>query len=128
MAVLVNSLGSYTLLGTLPSSWRLRLGRVIGIIAIHNLLGYLIPMGYRQLIRGVGACRRTATGVIMATVAVLLIIGGCNMEPIPSAEVVAAGDIASCHTGATRLPPSWSRVSTGRFWPWAMRLTPEARR
>jgi hypothetical protein len=35
----------------------------------------------------------------MATVAVLLIIGGCNMEPIPSAEVVAVGDIASCRTG-----------------------------
>src|SRR5829696_1635564 len=58
-----------------------------------------MPVGNRQLIRGVGACRRTATGVIMATVAVLLIIGGCNTEPSPSAEVVAAGDIASCCTG-----------------------------
>jgi hypothetical protein len=38
----------------------------------------------------------------MATVAVLLIIGGCNMEPIPSAEVVAVGDIASCRTGGRR--------------------------
>src|SRR5215204_822641 len=57
-----------------------------------------MPVGNRQLIRGVGACRRTATGVIMATVAVLLIIGGCNTEPSPSAEVVAAGDIASCCT------------------------------
>src|SRR5215203_3721823 len=56
-------------------------------------------MGNRQLIRGVGAGRRTATGVILTTVAVLLIIGGCNTEPSPSAEVVAAGDIASCRTG-----------------------------
>jgi acid phosphatase type 7 len=71
---------------------------VIGIIAIHNLLGYLTLMGNRQLFRGVGT-RRTATGVIMATVVVLLIVGGCDTEPTPSAEeVVAAGDIASCRT------------------------------
>jgi hypothetical protein len=70
---------------------------VIWIIAIHKSLGYLVPMGNRQLIRGVGACRRTATGVILTIVAVLLIIGGCVPEPTPSAEeVVAAGDIAKC--------------------------------
>jgi acid phosphatase type 7 len=79
-------------------SWEPRLGRVIGIIAIHKSLGYLIPMGNRQLIRGVGASRRTATGVIVAIVAVLLIAVGCDSEPTPSAEVVAAGDIASCRT------------------------------
>src|SRR5215217_2426541 len=53
-------------------------------------------MGNRQLIRGVGASRRTVTGVILATVAVLLIGWGCKSEPTPSAEIVAAGDIASC--------------------------------
>jgi acid phosphatase type 7 len=74
---------------------------VIGIIAIHKSLGYLIPMGIRQLIRGVGVSRRIATGVIVATVAVLLIAWGCDSEPTPSAEeVVAAGDIASCRTEA----------------------------
>jgi hypothetical protein len=55
-------------------------------------------MGNRQLIRGVGASRRIATGLILATVAVLLIAWGCDSEPTPSAEVVAAGDIASCST------------------------------
>src|SRR5215208_5553949 len=55
-------------------------------------------MGIRQLIRGVGTRRRTATGVIMATVAVLLIVGGCDTQPTASADVVAAGDIASCRT------------------------------
>src|SRR5215208_4059220 len=57
-------------------------------------------MANRQLIGGVGATRRrTATGVIVATVAVLLIAVGCDSEPTPSAEeVVAAGDIASCRT------------------------------
>jgi hypothetical protein len=55
-------------------------------------------MGDRQLIRGVGASGRTATRVILATVAVLLIAWGCDSEPTPSAEVVAAGDIASCRT------------------------------
>ena len=61
----------------------------------------------------------------MVTVAVLLLAGGCT-KPAPSTEeVVAAGDIASCRSRATRLPPSWSRASTGRSWPWAMRRTPE---
>jgi hypothetical protein len=55
-------------------------------------------MGNRQLIRGVGACRRIATGLIVATFAVLLIAWGCDSEPTPSAELVAAGDIASCRT------------------------------
>src|ERR671910_892147 len=50
------------------------------------------------MIRVVGASRRIATGVIVATVAVLLIAVGCDSEPTPSAEVVAAGDIASCRT------------------------------
>ena len=54
----------------------------------------------RQLIRGVGTSRRTATGVILTTVAVLLVAWGCDSEPTPSAEVVAAGDIASCRTQA----------------------------
>ena len=56
-------------------------------------------MGNRKMIRVVGASRRIATGVIVATVAVLLIAAGCDSEPTPSAEVVAAGDIASCRTG-----------------------------
>jgi hypothetical protein len=57
-----------------------RLGRVIGFICIHESLGYLKPLGNRQHIR---ASRRSATGVIMATVAVLLIAGGCGPEPTP---------------------------------------------
>jgi hypothetical protein len=79
-------------------------GRVIGIIAIHKSLGYLILMGDRHMIRDVGASRRIATGVIVVTVAVLLIAVGCDSEPTPSAVAVAAGDIASCRTegdGAT---------------------------
>ncbi len=36
-------------------------------------------------------------GVIVATVAVLIGVG-CDSEPTPSAQVVAAGDIASCRT------------------------------
>jgi hypothetical protein len=75
-----------------------RLGCVIGIIAKHKSLGYLIPVGKLRLIRGVGARRRTATGAIVVAVAVLLIAWGCDSEPAPSAEVVAAGDIASCRT------------------------------
>jgi acid phosphatase type 7 len=74
---------------------------VIGIIAIRKFLGYFKSMGSRQHIRGLGASMRSATGVIMATVAVLLIAGGCGPEPAPLAEeVVAAGDIASCRTEA----------------------------
>src|SRR5215210_577201 len=54
-------------------------------------------MGYRQVIVGGGSSKRTATGVIVATVAVLIAVG-CGL-PSPSAEeVVAAGDIASCRT------------------------------
>jgi acid phosphatase type 7 len=52
-------------------------------------------MGNRQMIR---ANRRIATGAIVATFLVLLIVGGCDSQPTPSAEVVAAGDIASCRT------------------------------
>ena len=55
-------------------------------------------MGNRQLIRGLGASKRTATGVILTTVAVVLVASGCDSEPTPSEEVVAAGDIASCRT------------------------------
>ena len=71
---------------------------MIWFIAIHKSLGYLMPMGHRQLFRGLGACRRTATGVILTiVVAVLLAAWGCDSEPTPSAEeVVAAGDIAKC--------------------------------
>jgi acid phosphatase type 7 len=72
-----------------------RLGCVIGIIANHKSLGYLIFVGKRRLI---GGRRRAATGVIVGAVAVLLIAWGCDSEPAPSAEVVAAGDIASCRT------------------------------
>jgi hypothetical protein len=57
-------------------------------------------MGNWQLVRGVGVSRWTAAGVIVATVAVLVIAWGCDTEPPPSAEVVAAGDIASCRTEA----------------------------
>ncbi len=53
-------------------------------------------MGNQQVIVGVGASRRTATGVILATVAVLIAVG-CGLLS-PSAEVVAAGDIAKCGT------------------------------
>jgi hypothetical protein len=70
----------------------------IYIWASESSLGYLMPMGNRQLIRGVGASRRIATGLIVATFAVLLIAWGYDSEPTPSAEVVAAGDIASCRT------------------------------
>lgn len=73
-----------------------RLGHVIWILAIHKSLGYLILMGNQQVIVGVGASRRTATGVILATVAVLIAVG-CGLLS-PSAEVVAAGDIAKCGT------------------------------
>jgi hypothetical protein len=71
---------------------------VIWFIAIHKSLGYLMPMGNRQLIRDLGACRRTASGVILTlVVAVLLTAWGCGSEPTPSEEViVAAGDIAKC--------------------------------
>ena len=57
-------------------------------------------MGNWQLIRGVAASkRRTATGVVVATVAVLLLAVGCDSQLTPSAEeVVAAGDIANCGT------------------------------
>jgi len=48
--------------------------------------------------RVVAASRRIATGPIVTTFAVLLIAWGCDSEPPPSAEVVAAGDIASCRT------------------------------
>ena len=55
-------------------------------------------MGNWQLIRGVAASkRRTATGVIVATVAVLLLAVGCDSQLTPSPEVadspvvVAAG-------------------------------------
>jgi acid phosphatase type 7 len=73
---------------------------VIGIITLHESLGYLIPMGNRQPIGGIGAARRrTARGVVAATVAVLLLAVGCDLQPTPSAEgVVAAGDIAKCGT------------------------------
>ena len=77
----------------------LQLGHVIGILAIRELPGYLILMDNRQLIGGVQASKRTATGVIAATVAVLLAIGCGLLNPSP-AEVVAAGDIASCRTEA----------------------------
>ena len=66
-----------------------------------NHSGTLILVGDVQQLRGGGASRRIATGAIVATVAVFLIIaGGCTAEPAPSAKVVAAGDIASCRTGA----------------------------
>ena len=68
---------------------------MIGIIANHKSLGYLIFVGKRRLI----GARRTATGVMVGAVAVLLIAWGCDSERPPgppSTEVVAAGDIASC--------------------------------
>ena len=72
---------------------------MIGIIANHKSLGYLIFVGKRRLI----GARRTATGVMVGAVAVLLIAWGCDSERPPgppSTEVVAAGDIASCRTEA----------------------------
>src|SRR5829696_2633666 len=68
-------------------------------------------MGNRQLIRGVGASRRIATGLILATVAVLLIAWGCDSEPTPSAEVVTAGDIASCSTVGDEAYPRGTAVN-----------------
>jgi hypothetical protein len=56
-------------------------------------------MGNRQLIGGIGAGSRIATGVIVATVAIL-IAAGCGPEKTPPLVVVAAGDIASCRTEA----------------------------
>jgi hypothetical protein len=70
----------------------------IYIWASESSLADLMLMGNRQLIRGVGASRRIATGLIVATFAVLLIAWDYDSEPTPSAEVVAAGDIASCRT------------------------------
>src|ERR671917_1558042 len=58
-------------------------------------------MGNWQVLAGVGASRRTATKVIVATVA-FLIAAGCGPEKTPPPEVagppvvVAAGDIADC--------------------------------
>ena len=63
-----------------------------------NHSGTLILVGDVQQLRGGGASRRIATGDIVAVF--LIIAGGCTAEPAPSAEVVAAGDIASCRTGA----------------------------
>src|SRR5215207_10191235 len=62
-------------------------------------------MGDRQLIRGVGARRRTATRAILTAVAVLLVAWGCDSEPTPTAEVVAAGDIASCRSEGDEATP-----------------------
>jgi hypothetical protein len=73
---------------------------VIGILTIHELPGYLILMDNRQLIGGVQAIKKTATGVIVATVAVLLLAVGCDLLTPSAEEVVAAGDIASCRTEA----------------------------
>jgi hypothetical protein len=56
---------------------------VIGIIAFHESLGYLMSMGNRRLISGVEASRRVATVVMVATVAVLFIAGGCDWEQTP---------------------------------------------
>jgi len=54
-------------------------------------------MGNRQLIGGVAATRRrTATEVIVATGAVLLLAVVCDSELTPSAEEGVAGDIAKC--------------------------------
>ena len=57
-------------------------------------------MDKRQLIGGVQVCKRTAPGVIVATVAVLLLAMGCGLLTPSAEEVVAAGDIASCRTEA----------------------------
>ena len=60
-------------------------------------------MGNWQVLGGVGASKRIATGVIVATVTIL-IAAGCGTEKTPPPEVagppvvVAAGDIASCGT------------------------------
>src|SRR5215208_1537356 len=101
---------------------------VIGIIAIHKSLGYLTPMGNRQLIRGVGASRRTVTGVILADVAVLLIAWGCNSEPTPSAEVVAAGDIASCRAEGDEATAELVEGIEGTLLALGDEAYPEARR
>ena len=60
-------------------------------------------MGNWQVLGGVGASKRIATGVIVATVTIL-IAAGCGPEKTPPPEVagppvvVAAGDIARCGT------------------------------
>jgi acid phosphatase type 7 len=72
---------------------------VIGIIALHESLGYLMSVANRRLISGVGARKRVLAVGIVATFAVLFVAGGCDRGQTPSAEeVVAAGDIASCRT------------------------------
>jgi acid phosphatase type 7 len=60
-------------------------------------------MGERPPIGALGASRRTAAGVVVATLLLVLLISwGCDSKPTPSAEevLVAAGDIASCRTQA----------------------------
>jgi hypothetical protein len=54
-----------------------------------------------QVLGDVGASkRRTVTGIIVATVAVLFLAVGCGLLTPSPAGVVAAGDIASCRTEA----------------------------
>ena len=73
-------------------------------MAIHDPLGYLIPVGNLQLIGGVVAATRrntTARGLIVATIAALLLAAaGCAPErpprPPSGKVIVAVGDIASC--------------------------------
>src|SRR5688500_2073412 len=60
-------------------------------------------MGERLPIGALGVSRRTAAGVVVATLLLVLLISwGCDSKPTPSAEevLVAAGDIASCRTEA----------------------------
>src|SRR5215208_6704314 len=64
-------------------------------------LGYADPIGYWEVLVGVGACGRITRVVIVTTVA-FLIAAGCGPEKTPPPEiagrpvVVAAGDIADC--------------------------------
>ena len=109
---------------TSGSQKSLRFGRVLGIIAIHEYLGYLILVGDVQQVRGGGASRRIATGAIVATVAVFIIAGAALRRPAPSAKVAAAGDIASCRTGADEATAELVEGIDGTVWPWAMRRTP----
>src|ERR671912_1186258 len=70
----------------------------IYIWASGSSLGYLIPMGNRQLIRGVGASRRIAIGPHRNHLRSPPHRLGLRYGTYPPAEVAAAGDIAPCRS------------------------------
>ena len=59
---------------------------------------------------------------MVATVAVLIITGGCDWEQPPPGESSRRATSPAVAPRPTRLPPSWWRASKGRSWPWATSL------